>query len=104
MRYTTTTAGRVVEVASPRTGTIDTYQIPPGVTPAAYGLRCAERARVTECLAAIHGHERTRATHRRHGPIMTPGPRRPPSAPTVALAHAAASAGQGHRPAVAGIR
>lgn len=53
MRYQTAIAEGVVKVVSPRTGTVYSYPIPPGVAPAPYALRCAERARVGECLAAI---------------------------------------------------
>lgn len=53
MRYQTKIIGRVVEVISARTGVTYTYQIPPGLSPAAYALRCAERVRVGDCLAAI---------------------------------------------------
>ena len=53
MRYQTKIVGRVVEVASARTGATYIYQIPPGVSPAAYALRCAERVRVGECLAVV---------------------------------------------------
>ena len=53
MSYGTRIVGGRVEVASPRTGTVYSYEIPPGTSPAAYSLRCAERARVSECLAAI---------------------------------------------------
>ncbi len=53
MRYQTKIIGGVVEVISARTGVTYTYKIPPGLSPAAYALRCAERVRVGECLAAI---------------------------------------------------
>ena len=53
MRYQATIADDAVEVISPRTGTVYSYPVPPGVSPAGYALRCAERARVSECLAAI---------------------------------------------------
>jgi hypothetical protein len=60
MRYQTTIIGRVVKVTSPRTGTVFAYKIPPGSSPGAYALRCAERARVSECLDAIRvdGHRK----------------------------------------------
>lgn len=63
MSYKTKVAGHSVEVTSPRTGTVHTYEIPPGVDPAAYALRCAERARVSECLAAILVGVRGRGRH-----------------------------------------
>jgi len=53
MSYGTRIVGGTVEVTSPRTGTVYSYEIPPGTSPAAFSLRCAERARVSECLAAI---------------------------------------------------
>ena len=53
MRYETKIIGRVVEIVSARTGVTYTYQIPLGISPAVYALRCAERVRVGECLAAI---------------------------------------------------
>jgi hypothetical protein len=53
MRYETRIVGRSVEVTSPRTGEVHIYQIPFAVRPEAYALRCAERVRVCECLAAI---------------------------------------------------
>ena len=53
MRYQTRIVGDVVEVTSSHTGTVYTYTIPPGISPAAYALRCAERARVSECLTAV---------------------------------------------------
>ena len=65
MSYETRIAGGTVEVASPRTGTVYSYEIPPGTSPAAYSLRCAERARVSECLAAIRVTGRRRAWTRR---------------------------------------
>jgi hypothetical protein len=52
MSYETRVVGGTVEVTSPRTDTVYSYEIPPGTSPAAYSLRCAERARVSECLAA----------------------------------------------------
>ncbi len=58
MSYQATITGGVVEVVSPRTGTVYSYPVPPGINPAAYTLRCAERARVTECLAAIRDERR----------------------------------------------
>ena len=61
MSYETRIVGGTVEVASPRTGTVYSYEIPPGTSPAAYSLRCAERARVSECLAAIRVTGRRRA-------------------------------------------
>jgi hypothetical protein len=61
MSYQTKIVGGAVEVTSPRTGTIYSYEIPPGTSPAAYSLRCAERARVSECLAAIRLTGRRRA-------------------------------------------
>ena len=68
MRYQATISNGVVTVVSPRTGTVYTYPVPRGTTSGGYALRCAERARVSECLAAIRverGH-RTRRL-RRHG-------------------------------------
>ena len=53
MTYDTVIAGRFVEVTSARTGVTYVYEIPPGRDPAAYALRCADRARVDECLAAV---------------------------------------------------
>ena len=53
MRYQTRIAGDAVEVTSSHTGTVYTYTIPPGISPAAYALRCAERARASECLTAV---------------------------------------------------
>ena len=53
MSYETRIVGGTVEVTSPRTGTVYSYEIPPRTSSAAYSLRCAERARVSECLAAI---------------------------------------------------
>ena len=53
MRYESQIVGRSVEVTSPRTGAVHVYQVPPSVPPQAYALRCAERVRVEECLAAI---------------------------------------------------
>jgi hypothetical protein len=53
MSYKTRIVGQIVEVTSPHTGAVSTYEIPPGVNQAAYALRCAERARVSECLTAI---------------------------------------------------
>ena len=61
MRYQATITGGVVKVVSPRTGTVYSYPVPPGIAPAAYALRCAERARVSECLAAIRDQRRRRA-------------------------------------------
>lgn len=43
MRYGTKVAGSCSEVTSPRTGTVYSCEIPPGISPAAYSLRCAER-------------------------------------------------------------
>ena len=51
--YSTVIAGRFVEVTSARTGVTHVYEIPPGSDPAAFALRCAERARIGDCLAAI---------------------------------------------------
>ena len=68
MRYETRIVGRVVEVISPRTGTVYVYEIPPGISPAKYALRCAERARVTECLAAIRVGHRARGRKHLHMP------------------------------------
>ena len=53
MTYETKIVGDVVEVTSPRTHATYRYQIPPGLDPAVFALRCADRARVDECLAAI---------------------------------------------------
>lgn len=53
MRYETRIVGRTVQVTSSRTGTVHVYQVPPLVRPQVYALRCAERVRVGECLAAI---------------------------------------------------
>jgi hypothetical protein len=59
MRYQTRIVGGTVEVTSPHDGTVHIYKIPPGISPAVYALRCAERVRVGECLDAIHigGHK-----------------------------------------------
>ena len=65
MSYGTRIVGGTVEVTSPRTGTVYSYEIPPGTSPAAYSLRCAERVRVSECLAAIRDSGRRRAWTRR---------------------------------------
>jgi len=65
MSYQAKIVGGAVEVASPRTGTVYTYEIPLGTSPAAYSLLCAERARVSECLAAIRVIGRRRAWNRR---------------------------------------
>jgi hypothetical protein len=61
MSYQVKIVGSAVEVTSPRTGTVYSYEIPPGISPAAYSLRCAERARVSECPAAIRVTGRRRA-------------------------------------------
>ena len=61
MNYETRIVGGTVEVTSPRTGTVYSYELPPGTSPAAYSLRCAERARVSECLAAVRVVGRRRA-------------------------------------------
>jgi hypothetical protein len=53
VRNETRIIGRVVEVTSARTGVTYSYQIPPGISSGGYALRCAERVRVGECLAAI---------------------------------------------------
>ncbi len=53
MTYDTVIVGRFVHVTSTRTGVTHVYEIPPGSDPAAFALRCADRARVDECLAAI---------------------------------------------------
>ena len=53
MIYETSITGRFVEVVSPRTGVRYRYEMPPGIDPAVFALRCAERARTDECLAAI---------------------------------------------------
>ncbi len=53
MRYETRIVGRSVEVTSPRTGAVHVYQVPLSVEPQVYALRCAERVRVEECLAAV---------------------------------------------------
>jgi hypothetical protein len=50
MRYQTRIVGDAVEVTSSHTGTVYTYTITPGISPGGYALRCAERARVSECL------------------------------------------------------
>jgi hypothetical protein len=65
MSYETRIVGGTVEVTSPRTGTVYSYELPPGNSPAAYSLRCAERARVSECLAAVRVVGRRRAWTRR---------------------------------------
>jgi len=65
MSYETRIVGGTVEVTSPRTGTVYSYELPPGTSPAAYSLRCAERARVSECLAAVQVVGRRRACTRR---------------------------------------
>ena len=65
MSYETRIVGGAVEVTSPRTGIVRSYEIPPGTSPAAYSLRCAERARVSECLAAIRDVGRRRVWTRR---------------------------------------
>lgn len=67
MRYETRIVGGTVEVTSPRTGAVYSYELPPGTSPAAYSLRCAERARVSECLAAIRVVGWRRAWTRRFG-------------------------------------
>jgi hypothetical protein len=66
MSYETRIVGGTVEVASSRTGTVYSYEIPPGTSPAAYSLRCAERARVSECLAAIRVTGRRQVWTRRY--------------------------------------
>jgi hypothetical protein len=53
MKYQTRIAEGMVEVTSPQTGAVRSYKIPPGISPAAYALRCAERVRVSDCLDAI---------------------------------------------------
>ncbi len=65
MSYETRIVGGTVEVTSPRTGTVYSYELPSGTSPAAYSLRCAERARVSECLAAVRVVGRRRAWTRR---------------------------------------
>jgi len=66
MRYETRIVGSTVEVTSPRTGTVYSYKTPPATSPVAYSLRCAERARASECLAAIRVIGRRRAWTRRY--------------------------------------
>jgi hypothetical protein len=66
MSYQTKIVGDVVEVTSSRTSTMYAYKVPPGTNPAAYSLRCAERARVSDCLAAIQ-------VAGRRGPRIRPG-------------------------------
>ena len=66
MSYETKIVGDVVEVTSSRTSTVFSYKVPPGINPAAYSLRCAERARVSGCLAAIRVVSRRRARTRPH--------------------------------------
>jgi hypothetical protein len=65
--YQTKIVGDAVEVTSPRTGTVYSYEIPLGISPAAFSLRCAERARVSECLAVIRVTGRRGARTRRVG-------------------------------------
>jgi hypothetical protein len=65
MSYQTKIVGGAVEVTSPRTGTVYSYEIPSSTSPARYSLRCAERARVSECLAAIRVTSRRGAWTRR---------------------------------------
>ena len=65
MSYETRIVDGTVEVTSPRTGTVYSYELSPGISPAAYSLRCAERARVSECLAAVRVVGRRRAWTRR---------------------------------------
>lgn len=69
MSYETRIVGTAVEVTSTRTGTVYSFEIPPGVSQAAYELRCAERARVSECLAfRVNSHPRVWPRHiRRRG-------------------------------------
>jgi hypothetical protein len=65
MSYETRIADGMVEITSSRTGTVYSYEVPPGTSPAAYSLRCAERARVSECLAVIRVIGRRHAWTRR---------------------------------------
>jgi hypothetical protein len=65
MRYQTRIVGGAVEVTSPHDGTVHIYKIPPGISPAVYALRCAERARVGECLDAIRIDGHKQSSHRR---------------------------------------
>lgn len=66
MRYQATISNGVVTVVSSRTGTVHSYPVPPGTSPAGYALRCAERARVSECLAAIRDERGRWARRLRH--------------------------------------
>jgi hypothetical protein len=72
MRYQTRIVDSAVEVTSARTGAIHSYEIPPGISPAVYALRCAERVRVSECLAAIRD-TRPRHTFLRYAHLRRPG-------------------------------
>jgi len=55
MSYRTRIVGETVEVTSSRTRAVHAYKIPAGMNPDVYALRCAERARVSECLSAVFG-------------------------------------------------
>jgi hypothetical protein len=70
MSYQARVVGDAVEVTSSRTGAVHTYTIPPGAKPGAYALRCAERARVSECLAAVRtlGHRKAGRSARARTP------------------------------------
>ena len=60
MKYQTRITDGTVEVTWP-SGAVRSYPVPAGISPAAYALRCAERARVADCLAAIRIEDRPRA-------------------------------------------
>lgn len=60
MKYQTRIAHGTVEVTWPD-GAVRSYPVPAGISPVAYALRCAERARVSDCLAAIRIEDRPRA-------------------------------------------
>jgi hypothetical protein len=59
MKYQTRITGGTVEVTLPG-GAVRSYPVPAAVSPAACALRCAERARVSDCLAAIRIEDRPR--------------------------------------------
>lgn len=59
MRHQATIGNGVVKVVSLRTGVVYCYPVPPGTVPGGYAMRCAERARVSERLAAIRGRGRS---------------------------------------------
>ncbi len=52
MTYEARIVGRFVEVTSARTGRTYRYEIPPGADPAAFALRCKDRARVPDGMSA----------------------------------------------------